>query len=266
LKYAERAAGLDPDSPFAYAALALVHASLPEHLYFQPAYASALNEATSAAATLQRLDPASYVASYVAGIVCLRRQQPDQALANLKRAYELNPNDCLVLRWLAWAEFNLNLGAEAYAHCTQALRLGPRDPLRHLTFWGLAYASFVMGRAREGADWARQAVSEGPTHYPSYAILAACLAEAGDLNAARLPIEHLMRHRRDYICSRLEGHNYFGVPELSERFTSALRRAAGPAFAGIHSVPQASRSSAARRSSQRSAAGKKKQMALRAVN
>jgi hypothetical protein len=37
----------------------------------------------------------------------------------------------------------------------------------------------------------------------------------------------LLLHRPEYIRSRLAGNNYFGLPKLGERYTEALRAAAG---------------------------------------
>jgi hypothetical protein len=37
----------------------------------------------------------------------------------------------------------------------------------------------------------------------------------------------LLLHRPEYIRSRLAGNNYFGLPKLGERYTKALRAAAG---------------------------------------
>ena len=227
LRHAQRAVTLDPESPSAYAALALAHACLPEHLYFRPDYAHALDKAAAAAAELRRLDPANYVAYSVAGKVCLRRVQAHEALANLRRAHELNSNDCDVLRWLAWAEVNLGLGVEAHEHCALALRLSPRDPRRYLIYWGLAWAAFVSGNAAEGVEWANKSIEDAPAFFPSYTILAACLAETGEMDAAQHALSHLLQHRPEYIRSRLAGKNYFGLPELADRFTMALCKAAG---------------------------------------
>ena len=232
VKLAEKALSLDVESPFAYAALALAYACLPEHLYFQADSAATLDKAACAATELRRIDPTSYVSFYVAGKICLRRQQAEEALVNLRRAHELNPNHCDVLRWLALAERSLGLGAEAHEHCLLALRLSPRDPRRYLFFWGLAWASFVSGRPGEGVEWATKSIQDSSSHFPTYGILAACLAEIGELQAARETINHLLLHRPAYIRSRLEGNTFLGLPELRDRYTRALRLAAGPLTKG----------------------------------
>jgi adenylate cyclase len=228
---AEHAVAADPTSASAYAALARAHTSLPEPLYFQPESAAILDKAVVAAETLRRLDPSNHTAYLVLGQVCLRRRQASDALAHLRRANELNPNDCNVLRWLAWAEFNVGLASESSQHYKQALQLSPRDTWRHVSYWGLAWAAFVGGAPEEGVAWARTAIADQPSYYPARTILAACQAECCDREAAQQGIAYLLEHHHDYIRSRLAGYNYFGVPELSRRFTEALRKAAGPLLA-----------------------------------
>jgi TolB-like protein/cytochrome c-type biogenesis protein CcmH/NrfG len=225
---AEQAIAADPMSASAYAALARAHTALPEPLYFQPEAATILDKAIAAAEVLRRLDPSHHIAYLVLGQVCLRRREASEALARFRRAHDLNPNDCSVLRWLAWAEFNVGLASESSRHYKQALQLSPRDSWRHMSYWGLAWAAFVGGAPKEGIAWARQALDDQPAYYPARTILAVCLAECGDREAAQEEIAYLVEHQRDYIHSRLAGKNYFGMPELSRRFTEALRKAAGP--------------------------------------
>jgi RNA:NAD 2'-phosphotransferase (TPT1/KptA family) len=77
------------------------------------------------------------------------------------------------------------------------------------------------------------AIEENPTFYHGYGILAACLAESGEPEAAQAAIAFLLRHDPVYIHARLAGDNYFGLPELGERFTKALRKAAGSLLAEL---------------------------------
>ena len=225
---AERAVAADPMCVSAYAALARAHVILPEPLYFQPGAATILDKAIAAAEVLRRLDSSNHTAYLVLGQVCLRRRQASEALAHLRWAHDLNPNDCNVLRWLAWAEFNLGLATESSQHYKQALRLSPRDSWRHLSYWGLAWAAFIGGAPREGVAWARKSLADQPAYFPARTIMAACLVECDDGESAREQMAYLVAHRPEYIRSRLAGNNYLGVPELSHRFTEALRKAAGP--------------------------------------
>ena len=225
---AERAVAADPTGSSAYSALAKANIALVERLQFQPERAAALDRAAAAAGVLRRLDPSGYAAYLVTGQVCIRQRRMREAVANLQRAHELNPNNFEVLYELGWAEFNLGLVSEARQHYELALRLSPRAVARFNIYWGLSWTAFVAGVPAEGVPWARKALEEYPSHYPSYAILAACLSECGEDGPAHAAIAHIVRHRPDYIRSRLEGNNYLDLPETSRRFTAAIRKAAGP--------------------------------------
>jgi hypothetical protein len=59
------------------------------------------------------------------------------------------------------------------------------------------------------------------------------VSPSGQLEAAQSEIAYLLRHAPIYIRGRLAGDNYFGLPELGARFTSALRKAAGSLLSQI---------------------------------
>jgi adenylate cyclase len=224
---AERAATVDPTSPPALQSLAFTHTILADMRYFAPGWRVILDKAYAAADALCRLDPTNAVAYHLLGHVAINRQQPQEALAHLRHAHELNPNDTGTLRMLAWAENNLGLTADAKRHAELTLRLSPQDPARCGAYWALAFAAFLEDKPAEGARWARQAIEDNPDYYYGYAILAACLAEAGEADAARDAIAFLLQRQGPYIRSRLAGNNFFGVPDLGRKYTAALRRAAG---------------------------------------
>jgi adenylate cyclase len=228
LELAGEAHAADPSSASACYALAEALSEMAERARLRGEAPALLEKAAAVAETLRDLDPTNHAGYYLIGHAAIRRHRGPEALANLRRAHELNPNDCRTLQYLAWAEFNMGLAAEAREHAEWALRLSPRDPQRYISYWVLAFAAFVAGSPQHGASWARKAVAENPTFHHGYGVLAACLAEAGEREEAQAAIAHLLRHDPVYIRGRLSGDSYFGVPELGARFTSALREAAGP--------------------------------------
>jgi TolB-like protein/class 3 adenylate cyclase len=221
----------DPASAPACYALAETLSELAERARLRGDMPALLDKAAAVAETLRDLDPTNHAGYYLIGHAAIRRRRAAEALSNLRRAHELNPNDCRTLQYLAWAEFNLGLSSEAREHAELALRLSPRDPQRYISYWVIAFAAFVAGSPQIGVDWARKAIAENSTFFHGYGILAACLAESGESEEAQTAIAYLLRHDPVYIRSRLGGDNYFGIPELSTRFTSALRKAAGPLLA-----------------------------------
>jgi adenylate cyclase len=225
---AERAVVADSTSVSAYCALAEATCLLAELMWnFQGDVDVLLESAAAAGEMVRKLDPTSYAGYYHIGHAAIRRHRAAEALSNLRRAHELNPNDSRTLQFLGWAEFNVGLAETAKQHAELALRLSPRDPQRHISYWVLAFAAFIADAPLEGVAWARKAVEGNTNFFAGYLILAACLVEAGQADAARTAIDFLLLHQPEYIRSRLAGNDYFGSPELGERFTKALKAAAG---------------------------------------
>jgi len=214
-------------------ALAEALSELADNARFREDMPVLLDKAAAVAETLRDLDPTNHAGYYLIGHAAIRRRRAAEALSNLRRAHELNPNDCRTLQYLAWAEFNMGLAAKAKEHAELALRLSPRDPQRYISHWVIAFAAFVAGSPKDGVGWARMAIEENSNFIHGYGILAACLAESGEPEAAQAAIAFLLRHDPVYVRDRLTGNNYFGIPELGTRFTAALRKAAGPLLAEV---------------------------------
>ena len=233
LALANDAFSADATSVPACYALAEAHSEMAEYARFREERPALLERAAAMAETLRDLDPTNHAGFYLIGHAAIRQRRASEALSNLRRAHELNPNDCRTVQYLAWAEFNLGLASEAREHAELALRLSPRDPQRYISHWVLAFAAFVGGAPKEGVGWARMAIEENATFFHGYGILAACLAESGDAEAAKAAIAFLRDHDPIYLRDRLAGNHYFGIPELGTRFVAALRKAAGPLLAEL---------------------------------
>src|SRR5262249_19519857 len=76
-------------------------------------------------------------------------------------------------------------------------------------------------------DYARRAVALNRPFAGHHILLAACLAELGELAEARGVIETIRTLAPGLIESRLSGATYFAVGALEERYLRALRAAAG---------------------------------------
>src|SRR5215475_10174336 len=140
----------DSTSVSAYYALAEATSELAEMWNFQGDMEALLEGAAAAGEMLRDLDPTSYAGYYQIGHAAIRRLRPAEALSNLRRAHDLNPNDSRTLQCLGWAEFNVGLAETAKQHAELALRLSPRDPQRYQFYWVLAFAAFVADAPLEG--------------------------------------------------------------------------------------------------------------------
>ena len=82
-------------------------------------------------------------------------------------------------------------------------------------------------------DYARRAIALNRPFAGHHILLAACLAELGELAEARQVIETIRGLVPGLIESRLSGATYFAVPALEARYLRALRAAAGDLAAGV---------------------------------
>ena len=85
-----------------------------------------------------------------------------EALADARRAHEMNPNDTFVLRILGILEALAGEPERGIEHLHQVMRLNPRDSRSYTTYNLLATACFVAKRYADGIDWASRALRERP--------------------------------------------------------------------------------------------------------
>jgi tetratricopeptide (TPR) repeat protein len=111
---------------------------------------------------------------------------PD-ALADARRAHEMNPNNTFILRILGDLEAGAGQPERAIEHLHQVMRLSPRDPQCYVIYSALAFAFFAARRYRGG-------VSLGIPRYQGQAqygggltrTLSSALSEQGILTGRKL--------------------------------------------------------------------------------
>jgi len=223
---ANRAVALDPLCPRAYYAIAWGHCRRGAMRFIGLDAESDFAAADAAAMRLRELDVRNHAAYAILGHIAMRRLRHDEALASLRQAHDLNPNDVTTLRWLSWEESNFGLADDARRHAELSLRLSPRDRSIDIGYWAVALAAFVAGDHTSCIDNARRAVALNRRFAGHYILLAACLAEVGEMTEAQEAISAIKTLAPGLIESRLSGRTYFVALALAERYLSALRRAA----------------------------------------
>ena len=103
----------------------------------------------------------------------------------MQRGYELNTNSSFSLLNLAFVKINIGDAAGGISLLHQALRISPRDPLRHAMHFQLARASFAIGQYASAVDHAMLGISEAPLIPNSYRRLAMSLVGLGALEKAK---------------------------------------------------------------------------------
>lgn len=100
------------------------------------------------------LDPESYTGFYILGFLRSRTEQWPEAIAHLRKANTLKPNNAEILRCLGWGLFNAGERAQGIVTLERALNLDTESPLT-LCDLGVAYlqvqnfvkAKTLFGRA-----------------------------------------------------------------------------------------------------------------------
>ena len=152
---------------------------------------------------------------------------PD-ALADARRAHEMNPNDTFVLRILgdlgSWGR-RTRARDRAWA---SGLAAEPARPPQSLTYNLLAFASFGAKQYAEGVRWASRAIKDRPRMVHGARQSRACLVGIGEIDKAKTAFAAVQKLASpEYFRSRLEGTSPYARPEDRRRATTFLRIAAG---------------------------------------
>ncbi len=160
----------------------------------------------SAVQNLQKaiaLKPSLSVAYQALNYTLLYRGDMDEALVAGRKSVELNPNDSE--NWLMLGKVQSYIGdyQNAVASAEKAMRLNPFPQVYYLQIYSdILYAA---GKHEKGAEIARSCTTRYPTYWKCRLILAAHLADLGELDSARGEMEILLRQKprlsREWVSS-----------------------------------------------------------------
>jgi TolB-like protein len=189
---------------------------------------SALNFAIEIADHLIGMDPSnarSYIVRAWAYQYC---REYDLALADYRRALELNPNHALNLFTMAWSEAVAGLPREARKHAERALMLSPRDTDIWLA-WAYAtleLAGFIEGNFAEAVKWGRLAIQLHGRMPARQLVMIAAYGHLRDREAANSRIAALRSFAADTLASVLTGkYEIFKLREHNSLLREGLRLA-----------------------------------------
>jgi TolB-like protein/DNA-binding CsgD family transcriptional regulator len=224
---AREAATRDPHWGEAQRCIAWGHCLRAELGGFTPQAEADYETARQVALGLRELGSGGVAAHAILGHVAMRQMRHDEALASLRVAHELEPHAVMTLRWLAWEEANNENTDESSKLGALSLRLSPCDKLVVQGHWTLALADYVAGRLETCVKHARHALAMRPRLAVHYIVLAACLAELGEVPEAHYTLVAARALCPGLVESRLAGTCYFVRAGLTERYVRALRLAEG---------------------------------------
>jgi adenylate cyclase len=149
------------------------------------------------------LDERNEYAHWGYGFIQLWRRKHELAVAELKRAIELNPNCSLAFGSLGTVLSYSGEPDESIKNNEIAIRLNPRDPSIFFRYSGLAMAHFVAGRYSEAAQWARECIHRKPIWRVGQAVLVASLAQLDHIKEAKEALSNFLENIPGDTISKL---------------------------------------------------------------
>ncbi len=235
LREVKAALAIDPDNPQALCTLAYAHW---QRYFFKtaPDPEAQWQAGVDAASQAINLDPAyeeGYRRKAQMFMFSPHGDQLDEALANARRAFEVNPNSALVLTFLAMCELRAGDLAGAITHFSQSIRMSPRDPSRPNS--QLAIAHFMDKNYAAALEFATQAAVESPSSPLPLVIVAIAQVGLNDIDKAKVAGNTLIRIAPKLVEDSSTLTRGYRDPEHRLRMTTFLQIAAGqedPAVAG----------------------------------
>lgn len=155
--------------------------------------------------------------------------QTDAALANMRRAHELNPNDARALSFLGVAEANAGDPQKRLENARQALRLSPRDPWRHLMLHGVGFAHLAAKQYVEAIEWAQRSVVDAPKFPPAHLCLVLSWVGLAEIAKARAEFQVWRSLVPGQVEARLAG-KWPTIPSPDNQGERRLSCASPPAW------------------------------------
>jgi TolB-like protein/cytochrome c-type biogenesis protein CcmH/NrfG len=164
----------------------------------------------------------------ILGWVRFTRHELDAAVAECRRALDLNPSLALAESILSISYSWYGDNDEALKHAERAERLSPRDPAQSMWSFARSCAEFGVGNYEQAVQWARLATDVMPDFPGAWRYLAASLGHLDRLEEARAAVHHLLAVLPHDNLRRVRTGLHSVRPERMERFVEGLRKAGLP--------------------------------------
>ncbi|MGE0747164.1 MAG: adenylate/guanylate cyclase domain-containing protein [Rhodospirillales bacterium] len=225
----EKALALDPDNTSALIGLAQTHANdvLNQWSTVPSVQLAAADTAIRRVLTLNRNAAAAFL---VRGHLHRARRAPEAALADYRRAADLDPNMAVAHASIGVVEILLGRAEMALDPIERALRLSPRDRSVNVWLKFMCDAYFNLGRDDVAIAWCDRSLAAQPIWW-AHLNLAALHALTGEFEKARAAAAALQRAMPGYSIARHRNARLSANPawlQQAERFYEGLRIAGVP--------------------------------------
>lgn len=225
----EQALALDPDNTSALLGLAQTHANdvLNQWSTVPAVQLAAADTAIRRVLALNRNAATAYL---IRGHLHRARRAQEAALADYRRAADLDPNLAVAHASIGVVEILLGRAELALDPIERALRLSPRDRSVNVWLKFMCDAYFNMGRDDVAIEWCNRSLAAQPIWW-AHLNLAALYALTGQFDKARTAAAALQRAMPGYSIARHRAARFSVTPawtQQAERFYEGLRIAGVP--------------------------------------
>jgi adenylate cyclase len=184
-------------------------------------------------ASVLSAEPNNATAHLIKAIQAHGRKQFNDTLSEVAVAVEDDPNFAAAYGFRGLTDIYVGRAKAAIPEVETALRLSPRDPIRHVWEWFLCDANVHLADWEKAAEWCQKSIATNAGYWPPYLDLAAAdgwLGRDADAKAATASLHKLMPGVTvQTFLAQCEGikENPTLVAEL-ERIGEGLRKAGLP--------------------------------------
>jgi adenylate cyclase len=154
-----------------------------------------LPRAEALTASVLSAEPNNATAHLIKAILAHARKQFNETLSEVAVAVEDDPNFAAAYGFRGLTDIYVGRAKEAIPEVETALRLSPRDPIRHVWEWFLCDANVHLADWEKAADWCQKSIATNAGYWPPYLDLAAAdgwLGRDADAKAATASLYQLM--------------------------------------------------------------------------
>ena len=183
-----------------------------------------MKEAASLAARAAELDDSDPWAHLALGYAAHMMRRTEDAQQEFQRAIDLNPNFAAAYGYFGFTLTMVGRSDEAIAYLEQAIRMSPQDPQNAIFNMAMAVAHFLASRYAEAISFARKAIQQRDGVTSAHRIYIASLAQAGQIEEARMALQHLRELMPNISIAWCEQHVPY-LPGPMAKFLDGLRKA-----------------------------------------
>jgi adenylate cyclase len=223
----EKALELEPD--YVPALAFLVYCHICDVLYdWSEAPPESITEAKRLARKAASLDENDPWVQCALGFTEFISKNPEAAIEHYRRAIELNANFALAHGYLSCQLAYAGEAEAAIEAGHRAMRLSPRDPELFHFHVGIGTGHFIAEHYEEAVVWAKKVIAERPETPAGRRLLAASLAQLGQIAEARQALDDVLRISPGLTATLLRNITYFKKPADFDRYIDAMRKAGLP--------------------------------------